>query len=332
MKRLTLLVLIILISFVQLATADTLDPTDDAYTASWSPSSNFDGGDLQCYKSGSTEAWIWILFDLPGAVVGETWIYDGAHLLLYIYDCYNGQSSSAYVYDVSGPWQEESITHGSKPGLGPESGYSTATQGQWWDYNATYFLREWYSYGSLTNYGFCIKLLANERGFWAYDREDYHTNERPYLVVDYVVVTPSHFDLSEPVNGREFIVYASKGNQKALNSTNSSELAASFEPPTAQTIDFEWGASATDGPGTISYRLQVDDNSDFSSPVLDVDGITTNSYNHEFDFTEDDTYYWRVTAIESQLDVETECNNVFTFGVLMSIEDTTWGQIKALDN
>jgi subtilisin family serine protease len=46
--------------------------------------------------------------------------------------------------------------------------------------------------------------------------------------------------------------------------------------------------------GASTYRLQIDDNSDFSSPVLDVSGLTgTNHYASLNTWT---TYYWRVNA------------------------------------
>jgi hypothetical protein len=46
--------------------------------------------------------------------------------------------------------------------------------------------------------------------------------------------------------------------------------------------------------GASTYRLQVDDNSDFSSPVVDVSGITAN--NHYASLETWTTYYWRVNA------------------------------------
>ena len=45
-----------------------------------------------------------------------------------------------------------------------------------------------------------------------------------------------------------------------------------------------------------SYRIQVDDNSDFSSPEIDRSGITDNQFKPSSDLGENKTYYWRVRA------------------------------------
>lgn len=49
----------------------------------------------------------------------------------------------------------------------------------------------------------------------------------------------------------------------------------------------------------VAYRLVVDDNSDFSSPVLD--STVTSSNEHEFrnDLPDNRTYYWKVNAIDA---------------------------------
>jgi hypothetical protein len=49
----------------------------------------------------------------------------------------------------------------------------------------------------------------------------------------------------------------------------------------------------------VAYRLVVDDNSDFSSPVLD--STITSSNEHEFqnDLPDNRTYYWKVNAIDA---------------------------------
>ena len=52
---------------------------------------------------------------------------------------------------------------------------------------------------------------------------------------------------------------------------------------------FEWKGSEV----FMAYHLQLDDNSDFSSPVLDADSVST-SYQTPFILPEGTTYYWRV--------------------------------------
>jgi hypothetical protein len=57
------------------------------------------------------------------------------------------------------------------------------------------------------------------------------------------------------------------------------------------TPSFDW----VDFPGADSYRLQVDNNWDFSSPEIDVSGLTTSQYTPVTSLT-DDAYFWRVQA------------------------------------
>jgi hypothetical protein len=60
---------------------------------------------------------------------------------------------------------------------------------------------------------------------------------------------------------------------------------------------FDW-SDVTD-PSGVTYSLQVDDNADFSSPIVSKEGLTASTYT----LTKDEalpkgTYYWRVEAVD----------------------------------
>ncbi|PWB74352.1 MAG: hypothetical protein C3F15_07995, partial [Holophagae bacterium] len=55
---------------------------------------------------------------------------------------------------------------------------------------------------------------------------------------------------------------------------------------------FQWSAAA----GADSYRLQVDDDPAFGSPVVSAGGLTATSYTPSFDLEEATTYYWHVRS------------------------------------
>lgn len=58
------------------------------------------------------------------------------------------------------------------------------------------------------------------------------------------------------------------------------------------TVTFEWGA-VTDASSPVSYDLQVDDDSDLSSPEVDLTNLTTTSSSHTLTVG---TFFWRVRA------------------------------------
>jgi len=75
-----------------------------------------------------------------------------------------------------------------------------------------------------------------------------------------------------------------------LSPTN--EASTSDTTPT-----FDW-SDVTDASG-VSYSLQIDDNADFSSPIISKEGLTESTYT----LTKDEalskgTYYWRVEAVD----------------------------------
>jgi hypothetical protein len=60
---------------------------------------------------------------------------------------------------------------------------------------------------------------------------------------------------------------------------------------------FRW-AAVTDNSAPVTYRLQVDNNSNFSSPELDISGLTENSFTPENGLPMG-SYWWRVQASDN---------------------------------
>ena len=91
---------------------------------------------------------------------------------------------------------------------------------------------------------------------------------------------------------------ASTINATVTNSATSATIgtnqAVTAQPPTPR---IQYGGEGYEPLSPAdSYRIQVDDNSDFSSPKIDVSGITDNAYKPSSDLGEHKTYYWRVRA------------------------------------
>ncbi|MGE5559147.1 MAG: hypothetical protein ACM3WV_11170 [Bacillota bacterium] len=75
----------------------------------------------------------------------------------------------------------------------------------------------------------------------------------------------------------------------------------------SRTPSFDW----EDSDGASSYTIIVDNNSDFSSPEINTDGLTASSYISEVTLGSRTKYYWKVYAVNSS--GATKCNNDFYF-------------------
>lgn len=104
-----------------------------------------------------------------------------------------------------------------------------------------------------------------------------------------------------------------------LNAPNAPTLSAPADAAIIEdtsTPKFEWDA-VIDASG-VTYQLQLDDNDDFSSPVLDVSDIEETSYTTEG--LDNALYSWRVRAIDGAGN-EGEWSEVRTFTLNADTED-----------
>lgn len=94
-------------------------------------------------------------------------------------------------------------------------------------------------------------------------------------------VLPGNFNLLTPANG----------------ATDVAKTSTSFDWANSSAVD--------------TYTIVVDNNSDFSSPEVSATGLTSSNYTSTVKLAENTTYYWKVTAINT--DGSTDCNTVFSF-------------------
>lgn len=89
---------------------------------------------------------------------------------------------------------------------------------------------------------------------------------------------------------------------------------------------FEWTQSFD--PSGVSYRLQIDDESSFASPLTrDITNINLNKYSISPPLSSDKTYYWRVKAIDgagNQSDYSTTS--------VVTISSTSWTTFNVLND
>jgi|GEM_PF-1813062 len=164
---------------------------------------------------------------------------------------------------------------------------------------------------------------------------------RSYSPAEADITATGHFALLSPADGAVIDVWsrgASEGNSKAaIGSVEVAKRDDALKPDAARTqesadvdVTFTWEApEAAD-----EYELLVDDNSDFSSPEVDVTGIADETYTHTFTVTPSTpTQYWRIVAFNSYGD--TVCDEDFSFSFNYNdtgIVPTSLGNIKARFN
>jgi len=97
------------------------------------------------------------------------------------------------------------------------------------------------------------------------------------------------------------------------------------------TPEFSWNASS-DAVGTITYTLEVSQNSDFSSPIINVFGITSTNFSPESDL-QTGKYYWRVIANDGFNDALSKSRTFTLFPSNTPIHDeTSSGSIETTVN
>src|SRR6185436_20682335 len=101
-----------------------------------------------------------------------------------------------------------------------------------------------------------------------------------FLVRD--TTPPASFDLTSPANGAVY---------------------------TTSSVDFSWSSSSEPSyaSGLRDYTLQVDDNSDFSSPLINRTGLTGTTRTETI--SNNGTYYWRAIALDANNNARLSTSN-----------------------
>ncbi len=100
-------------------------------------------------------------------------------------------------------------------------------------------------------------------------------------------------------------------------------------------VTFDWEDASYSGAGNLTYDLILSNNADLSAPFHTEAGIAASTFDYTFSQgnTSDETVYWGVTATESTLGLEVASDSIWSMTLHQhdyAIEETTWGQIKAL--
>ena len=207
-----------------------------------------------------------------------------AKLRLYILEAeYSGSRKYLYFERITGSWSEGGVCWKNQPAVTTSHRVQEKGPGRvgiWWEVAVTSqvidALNEWDGTGSPT-YGVRIRLKSEVYDYAILKFYSRDANRAPKLVVEYIENNPpSAPTLTTPVANQHF-------------------------DPTSQIL-FSWIFNDPDSEDTQSaYRFQLDDNLDFSSPLIDTGKVSSseNSTTQTLPSTVG-LYYWRVKTWDSQ--------------------------------
>lgn len=155
------------------------------------------------------------------------------------------------------------------------------------------------------------------------------------LRVDYwdvLYATPTVFTLTQPQNGAIIPVF------KGTGEADLERVEAQGVPENSYKDDvsvlFQWNVSSI--PLYTNYyplyTLEIDNNSDFSSVEVTINSISATSYEYTFSVYTDETWYWRVTAVNPHYTtLITPCDQPFhfTFNYNLNVQPSSLGKVKA---
>jgi len=213
-----------------------------------------------------------------------------ATLSLWVYTLQGNTNQYIRVYRNASSWDENTITWNNYPpfysGMYVDTKPPSST-GVWFDIDITQIVQSWIN-GSFSNYGMVLQWVNETEYIWRHIEfvsSDYSSDssKHPKLYINYT-----------PPGGNK------PGAFNLLTPTNNSS-----QPP--GNVHFSWEPSSN----ADYYHMIVDDNSDFSSPVLDIPNITGTFY--DYAFPKQGKYYWKVIAHNNYGD--TPCNSTFAFTI-----------------
>lgn len=222
----------------------------------------------------------------------------------------NTTSQSMRIRRITSAWSEHGGSEGNWSGS-PEypstttSGQKTLTVGgaasTWSSYDITTIVQAWF--GGSTNHG--IELFIDPSGHSPPVTTEFHSGDasasnRPYIELTYTTNTaPSAPTLTAPADGSR---------------------------QTTGTPTFQFSHNDAEGDALASYDLQVDNNSDFSSPIWDasnqVAGISGNSVSRAYAgaaLTRGTVYYWRCRTNDGTADGAWSATRSFRYNGLPTI-------------
>ena len=295
--------------------ADTYNEEPDADTWVWPGYGPYGSStELRTNRLSVADQEIVIHFDLSTIPDGST--IDSATMYVYRYEGY--LAISGEIYRVTEDWDEGTLTGSiAHDSANPyDTDVPMGDPNGWKEFDIGDLVQEWVD-GDYDNYG-VVYYGTTGTGYYQrhYSREA--GSDNPYLEVEYeeAAPLPGDFALLEPADGTVFDVFtrgesgsdfeAITTNAGPLNS-GSFTLTSRTDDPVEMDVLFDW----EEAEFADEYELLVDDDDDFSSPIVYLPGLTTDFYTYTFTVTESVLYYWRVIANNDEGD--TLCNEDFDF-------------------
>jgi hypothetical protein len=247
-----------------------LDPGMDSMVSQADPGSNFGAGNgLQVYGVNGFSIWSYLQFDVDPIPDGAVINY--ARLRLYqtngVAPVWGGQRAG--LYEVSGAWDDATITWNNKPAHGGtawsiKGTYGNAAFNGWMDWNVTYLLSSyWLTDPPSPNYGLVIKhpedtLSSDNLGGF---RSSEHSTEsqRPQLEVFY-----------EPAPANYFVLW-----QEFPGLARSDGMWGDFD----NDGDLDLVVCGETGSDTVTVTYENDGNGNLSEHANDLPGVTNQTNN-----------------------------------------------------
>jgi hypothetical protein len=165
-------------------------------------------------------------------------------------------------------------------------------------------------YGQGASYRQHVETLSDFKGDWAPDKGGWYFNEYRLTVWDGGGTSSYYFDWffvrkTVLVKGTETEPSVVVGEEEVID-TEPPEAPDLIAPENGEKIldntpTLEW--NAVSDPSGVTYRIQIDDSEDFSSPVYDVDGLTETTFTVPDELELFVKYYWHVRAIDGMNNV-----------------------------
>jgi hypothetical protein len=313
--------------------ADTYNENPDADTWVWPGYGPYGSStELRTNRVSVHDQEIVMHFDLSS--IPESATINSATLYAYNYNEYGGDLEGE-IYRVTEDWDEYTLVNSiAHDDTNPYDSSPLGGAGSWKDFDITELVQEWVD-GDYDNYG-CVFYGLTGSGYFIrfYSREAASNN--PYLEVDYESgpPPPGDFALLEPEDGAVIDVFDGReggDDFTAITAGPSKSGAFTLHSRTEEPVDvpvlFDW----EEAENADTYDLLVDDNDDFSSPEVELTGLTTDFYNYTFTVTESITYYWTVTAYNDIGDTPCDENFDFEFNYNnTNVAPASFGTVKAI--
>jgi hypothetical protein len=190
---------------------------------------------------------------------------------------------------------------------------------------------EWLGVVNASNNVSAINMCPRNGHTWSGDGYQFFVNS-----VKCLMIAPTDFNLLTPANGTVIPVFnkggAPENPKTVLGSGKTVKVRPVYGDKASEDVDFTWEASTTNGSGGITYDWECDDDPAFGSPDHTATGLTSETHTENFTVTEDETWYWRVIAIEGDMGAYTVSDDAFEFSFdwePAGIESASLGEIKA---